>query len=290
MIKKPEVKTFALKLDAPPDDEGRFTGYAAVFGNVDKGNDVIEPGAFTKTLQENPDVPILWAHDVDEPIGVSTYMVEDGKGLKVEGQLAMDVQRAREVHSLMKIGAIKGLSIGYNTMRRYFKGQVRHLQELALGEFSPVVFPMNTLAGVDGVKGRKWLGQYGTTECVDCLLSMIGSGTDFLAHEVEHGDAQDAERMQTVISTLVELVGSEIDQVAAGETDDEEPDYTIWIEEMRDPVEHSIKKLQALLEKAAPDPGSTQPAPRAAAPNAAPDVVSTLRDLQSSMRVDAPAA
>jgi HK97 family phage prohead protease len=34
-----------------------------VFGNVDSYGDVIEPGAFAKTLQENPVVPILWQHD-----------------------------------------------------------------------------------------------------------------------------------------------------------------------------------------------------------------------------------
>jgi HK97 family phage prohead protease len=108
-----------------------------VFGNVDQGNDLIEPGAFTKTLQENPEVPILWAHDPDQPIGVSATMTQDGKGLRVEGQLAMEVQRARELHALMKMGAIKGLSIGYRTVKRSFKGAVRHLEELKLGEFSP---------------------------------------------------------------------------------------------------------------------------------------------------------
>ncbi len=147
-----ERRTFELKLNGAPDSEGRFTGYAAVFGNTDKGNDVIEPGAFNKSLRESPNVPILWQHNSDEPIGMSTYMAEDGKGLKVEGQLALEVQRAREVHALMKLGAIRGLSIGYNTVKRSFKGSVRHLQELALGEFSPVVFPMNTLATVSSVK------------------------------------------------------------------------------------------------------------------------------------------
>lgn len=161
-----ETKAFAMRMDGEPDDQGRFSGHAAVFGNVDRGNDLIEPGAFTKSLSENPTVPILWSHDPNEPIGVSTHMSEDGKGLRVEGQLAMDVQRAREIHSLMKMGAIKGISIGYNTVKRNFRGPVRHLQEVKLGEFSPVVFPMNTLANVNSVKSER-------DENVDALRDLL---------------------------------------------------------------------------------------------------------------------
>jgi uncharacterized protein len=170
-----ERTTYELKLDAPPDDEGRFSGYAAVFGNVDKGNDVIEPGAFTKSIREAPTVPILWQHDPDQPLGISTYMVQDGKGLKVEGQLAMEVQRAREVHALMKMGAIKGLSIGYNTIKRTFKGQVRHLQEVALGEFSPVVFPMNDQASIRSVKSDE------DAEALTALRALHTTVREFLA-------------------------------------------------------------------------------------------------------------
>src|SRR4051812_1909469 len=95
-------------------EQGQFEGFAAAFNNEDLGGDIIMPGAFTKTISENPKVPILWGHNSREVIGVNQSMQEDGKGLKVVGQLAMDVQRAREAHSLMKMGAVKGLSIGYD--------------------------------------------------------------------------------------------------------------------------------------------------------------------------------
>lgn len=172
-----ERKSFAFKFDGPPDEEGHFTGYAAVFGNVDKGNDVIERGAFTKSIHDNPTVPILWQHNPDEPIGVSRRMTEDAKGLRVDGQLVMEVQRAREVHALMKSGAIKGLSIGYNTVKRSFKGQVRHLQEVALGEFSPVVFAMNPLAQVTAVKSE-------ADEVAEAFRALHESVTTFLGRDL----------------------------------------------------------------------------------------------------------
>jgi HK97 family phage prohead protease len=128
-------------------DEGLLEGYAAVFGNVDLGGDLIEPGAFTKTIQETGGkVPILWSHDREQPIGVSSTLEQDRKGLLVTGQLNMDVQKGREARSLLQQGAFAGLSIGYKTIKPIYEAGVRHLKELALKEFSPVVFPMNPLA------------------------------------------------------------------------------------------------------------------------------------------------
>jgi HK97 family phage prohead protease len=269
---KLERKSFALKLDGPPDDEGRFTGYAAVFGNVDQGNDLIEPGAFTKTLSENPEVPILWAHDPNEPIGVSASMAEDGKGLRVEGQLAMDVQRARELHALMKIGAIKGLSIGYRTVQRSFKGAVRHLQELKLGEFSLVTFPMNTLAGVDGVKD---LYGWEATEGLSCLLAMMRAGADFMVEETREGDTADAARMQTILVSVSKLISSEVAELGA----DAQP---VAVEAMSAHLDLSIKTLQALRDGTEPPTGTRdlQEPPT----DLEPDTMSTLRSLQDGIK------
>lgn len=129
------------------DDAGALEGYAAVFGNLDSQGDIIEPGAFTKTIAETGgQVPILYQHDRYEPIGVSTDLSQDRKGLYVKGQLNMDVQRARETRSLLNQGAMQGLSVGYKTVKKAYEGSVRKLQELALKEFSPVTFPANELA------------------------------------------------------------------------------------------------------------------------------------------------
>jgi hypothetical protein len=139
-------------------NEGLFTGYAAVFNNEDLGGDVITPGAFTKTIAENPSVPILWGHNSDEVIGVNSAWKEDSKGLKVEGQLIMDVQRAKEARSLMQAKAVKGLSIGYDPVvidwSREKEG-IRTLKEIKVWEYSLTPFPMNPKAQVTAVKCAK---------------------------------------------------------------------------------------------------------------------------------------
>src|SRR5690606_27708003 len=134
------------------DEAGVFEGYAAVFGNEDLGGDVIEPGAFKKTLKENPTLPILWQHDVREPIGVSLEAYEDGKGLRVKGQLNLETSRGREAYALLKQGALRGLSIGYDTIKEAWHGSVRRLKEIRLWEWSLVTFPMNPRAQVTAVK------------------------------------------------------------------------------------------------------------------------------------------
>jgi len=136
--------------------EGQFEGYASTFGNEDLGGDIVAPGAFTKTITENKAVPILWGHNTREVIGVNKEFSEDSKGLFVKGQLVLDVQRAREAHALMKEGAVKGLSIGYDPIvvdySRMEKENIRILKEVKLWEYSVTPFPMNPEAMVTGVK------------------------------------------------------------------------------------------------------------------------------------------
>src|SRR5690606_41877731 len=70
------------------DSSGRFEGYAAVFGNVDHVGDMIEQGAFTKTLRENAGrFPILDQHSFSREIGYTEEAYEDNRGLYIKGML-----------------------------------------------------------------------------------------------------------------------------------------------------------------------------------------------------------
>ena len=74
--------------------------------------------------------------------------------MQVEGELELEVEKARESFALMKRGVLKRLSIGYNTVKDLVQNGVRHLQELKLYEVSIVTFPMNELATVSSVKSE----------------------------------------------------------------------------------------------------------------------------------------
>ena len=133
-------------------------GYASLFGDVDRGGDMVMPGAYARSLQrlaaEGRQIKMLWQHDPAQPIGVWDEVREDAKGLYVKGRLLDQVARAREAAALIAAQALDGLSIGYRTVKatKNDKGQ-RLLQELELWEVSLVTFPMLPSARV-GAKGE----------------------------------------------------------------------------------------------------------------------------------------
>ena len=152
--------------DEKEKDKGMFEGYASIFGNKDLGNDVIEKGAFMRSLRRKgaKKIKMLYQHDTKEPIGVFDKVMEDQNGLYVKGRLAMGTQKGKEVYELMKMGAIDGLSVGYRVDAKGHhyddKRKYRVLKEGALMEISAVTFPMNPRARIQAVKSdmtvREW--------------------------------------------------------------------------------------------------------------------------------------
>jgi HK97 family phage prohead protease len=137
----------------------RFSGYASVFGTVDSYGDRVMPNAFANTLQKATNVgrlpSMLWQHNPTQPIGKWIVMREDTTGLFVEGELA-DTQLGRETYSLLKMGALSGLSIGFSIPKggsTYDRStDTRDLTEIELWEVSPVTFPANVDARISSVK------------------------------------------------------------------------------------------------------------------------------------------
>ena len=144
------------ELDA--DDDGTFEGYASVFNNKDLGNDVIKQGAFSESIKgKKPrQIKLLYQHKTDEPIGVIDSLVEDTRGLKIKGRLAMGTQKGKEVFELMKMGALDSMSIGYRLSPDDYKYsdklKKRTITNLDLMEISMVTFPMNPKAKITKVK------------------------------------------------------------------------------------------------------------------------------------------
>jgi HK97 family phage prohead protease len=143
------------------DEAGVIEGYGSTFGGApDSYGDVVMPGAFTESLVTHKragTMPLmLWGHQSgDLPIGNWTDMAEDGKGLWVQGQVDLEDSVGQRVHRAIKRKAVRGLSIGYETVRSSEdpkKPGVRLLEKLNLWEVSPVNFPANPRATVTGVK------------------------------------------------------------------------------------------------------------------------------------------
>lgn len=138
------------------DADGTVEGYASLFGEIDQGRDMVMPGAFAATLRTRGvrRIPMLFQHDPAEPIGVWLDLHEDMRGLYARGRLIPEVMRARELLSLIREGAIDGLSIGFKTVRARndAKTRIRRLYQIDLWEISLVTFPLLPGARVRAVK------------------------------------------------------------------------------------------------------------------------------------------
>lgn len=153
-----EHRSFALLDLKATGDSGIVEGYGSVFGVKDSYDDVILPGAFAASLAShraaNTMPAMLWQHDPSEPIGIWSEMVEDERGLRVKGQFALETVRGREAFSLLKLGALNGLSIGFVATAKSYNDRngTRMISAIDLWGVSLVTFPANGSARVDGIK------------------------------------------------------------------------------------------------------------------------------------------
>lgn len=225
-----EIKSapFKVKAAGPDGDlaEGQFVGYASVFGNVDSYGDIVEPGAFNRTLSEWAEkgtLPVLWGHDMQDPfanIGGVLAAEEDDRGLKITGQLDLDNPTAAQVYRLMKGDRTNRMSFAYSVRDSEKRDDGNHLKDLDLYEVSVVQVPANEQAEVLVVKsatdallkaGRVLSSKNETAlrearDAIDSVLKSLGDdedgksaqpgGTDDQAKTSGHTDATAAASAQ----------------------------------------------------------------------------------------------
>lgn len=144
---------------ADPKGENRLiiSGWAAKFGNVDSYGDIIEPGAFTKTIQERGSrIAFCYQHELDEPIGNILLLEERPQGLWIEAQLSASEE---DIQTKIKEGILKEMSIGYRTINCteeiVNEKYITHLTEVKLYEVSIVTIAANEMAVIQAMKSEE---------------------------------------------------------------------------------------------------------------------------------------
>lgn len=208
-----------IKAENSEEEAGVFTGYGSIFGNKDLGNDIVVEGAFAKSIAKRgaKGVKLLYQHRADEPIGVFDEILEDRKGLKVKGRLAMGTQRGREVYELMKMGALDGLSIGFRVDSKGYdydeRGKRRMLKEVDLMEISAVTFPMNPRARVAQVKGadrtvREWEELLREAGNLSRSEAKVAAGAVAKALDLRDAEQTDEPEVISAIQQLTSIIKS----------------------------------------------------------------------------------
>lgn len=210
-----ERKIFKFELKEANEEEGTFTGYASTFGgDPDSYGDVVDKGAFKKTIKENKNrIKHLWNHSVMEPIGKPDELSEDETGLLVKGRLVLGVQRAKETLALMKAGVVNEMSIGYDTITEQVKDGIRHLKEIKLYDVSPVTFAANPSAVILDVKAVEYALEHNqaepikeTIKALQALLERYEGKQEPLSTPAPE-DNQEAAQLEEVLSGI----GAELD-------------------------------------------------------------------------------
>lgn len=147
--------------------DGTFTGYAAIFGNVDSYGDVIVKGAFAESLTEyGPDgagIPCYWSHEMRNPmlnIGVTTAAQETDRGLLVEVKLDIDHNpNAAYVHRLIREKRVRQMSFAFDVLDGGWGERdgepVYELRKLRLHEVSVVQIGANQETELLAAKARQ---------------------------------------------------------------------------------------------------------------------------------------
>ena len=160
------TKNATVQVKAGPEDgldDGQFTAYASVFGNVDSYGDIVVKGAFASDLARweksgNP-IPLLFGHNMTDPdynIGHILAAEEDDTGLKVTAQLDLENPKAKQVYRMLKGRRINQMSFAYDVADgaavKSDDGDVYEIYDLKLYEVSVVTVGANSETEVLAVK------------------------------------------------------------------------------------------------------------------------------------------
>ena len=150
--KKPERRVFPIEFRQSEDEKPKLIGHAAVFNQPEELWDdyieVIEPGAFTKSISRGDDVRALFNHDCNFVLGRTTNgtlkLSEDDIGLFTEIDPPNTTQ-ARDILELIRRGDISQMSYAfYVTGERNEKvdsKRIRTITSIDLVDVSPVTYP-----------------------------------------------------------------------------------------------------------------------------------------------------
>jgi len=133
------------------------TGYLSEFGSKDFDSDIIEKGAFSKSIAERKnDIYFLNQHDWKQPHGKFNVLNEDAKGLYFESNSLPNTSYSNDLIELYSMGIVKEHSIGFQTVKSDINKErtIRTIKEVKLYEGSNVTLGANPNTPFTGFKSR----------------------------------------------------------------------------------------------------------------------------------------
>jgi len=192
-------------------DMGIVKGYASTFGNIDSDNDIINKGAYKKTIEENGQrIKYIYQHNMEKPLGVIKMLEEDNRGLMFEAQIAKTTL-GKDVIELMKAGVLTENSVGIMPIQKEMVDGIRHINEVKLFEISAVTLAANPEAMILDVKGN--IDQEKILKRYDRLAKLIRKGeiSDDLGYAIESEIMKLKTLFNSIITKPTEIVTEPIE-------------------------------------------------------------------------------
>jgi HK97 family phage prohead protease len=193
------IKGYNEQLRDVDTEKRSVAGYFAVFGNLDLDGDVIERGAFTKTIQERgPEgkqlIKYLLDHDKTKAIGKITKLTEDERGLYFEAKIGTH-SLGNDFVEMLKSDLINQASIGFRTIKEQFDQVTKsnRIKEVMLYEGSSVTF-----LGANPEAGNTWF------KSMDDALEYLGSMEKFIRNS--NATDETLEKLENQLKSLLAVL------------------------------------------------------------------------------------
>lgn len=206
-----EVK--AIDFELKEEAEGKVSAVFSVFNSLDSDGDVVLPGSI-KSGFKSGDVPMVWAHKWDMPIGKGRIKEDDGKAT-FDGEFFMDTDSGQEAYKIVKnMGDMQQWSFGYrvnDAERAPFKSadsedeqDARYLKDLTVFEVSPVLVGANQETYTMAIKSNKELVEDLVEEEKKSVLGSSSFQKEEPEAEVPSEEPSEEEEKSITVDELIE--------------------------------------------------------------------------------------
>ena len=216
----------SIELEIKDDQKGEVAAVFSVFDSVDSDGDIVKAGSVSSGFKSG-DVPMVWAHKWDMPIGKGK-IIQDKDKATFSGNFFMDTESGREAYKLVKaMGDLQQWSFGFKVNdSEYGKFKkdgsddeeidVRYLKDLTVYEVSPVLVGANQQTYTMAIKSN--------TE----LLEEIADAKTVMTTESMNQPDPNEESEEVIEETseeVVEVQEEDVEIVEEAQVDDTDTEF-----------------------------------------------------------------
>ena len=255
----------SIDLEIKNDEKGEVAAVFSIFDKVDSDGDIVKAGSI-KSGFKSGDVPMVWAHKWDMPIGKGQIEQDDDKAT-FKGQFFMDTESGKEAYNLVKaMGELQQWSFGFKVDDSEYgkfkkdgsdeEEDVRFLKGLTVYEVSPVLVGANQETYTMAIKSNtELLEELSEEKAVMTTESMNQPEPEEETEEVEEAPVEEAPAEEVIdeVDTEFEEVSEEVEadpeaeDIAEETAEEEEKDLKVS-EDVNKTFSEEVKDVLAALE------------------------------------------